>query len=221
MSFPGKGDEDMQTLPPNPNQGVNYEGKNLKEIWLAGGCFWGVEAYFRRVYGVAGTTVGYANGKTENPTYEEVCFGNTGYAETVHVRYDPQTVSLATLLRHFFRIIDPTTLNRQGNDRGTQYRSGIYYRDKEDLPVISSILEETQQQHNRPVVTEVLPLANFYPAEEYHQDYLEKNPEGYCHSLTTVLRTKAAGVFVSTAQLFALFPWPRWRKQGTERLFRW
>ncbi len=171
----------MQTLPPNPNREVNYEGKNLKEIWLAGGCFWGVEAYFRRVYGVAETTVGYANGKTKKPTYEEVCSGNTGYAETVLVRYDPQTVSLATLLRHFFRIIDPTTRNRQGNDRGTQYRSGIYYRNEEDLPVIRSILEETQEQHNSPVVTEVLPLANFYPAEEYHQDYLEKNPEGYCH----------------------------------------
>jgi len=171
----------MQTLPPNPNRGVNYEGQNLKEIWLAGGCFWGVEAYFSRVYGVAGTTAGYANGKTEKPTYEEVCSGNTGYAETVHVRYEPQTVSLVTLLRHFFRIIDPTTLNRQGNDRGTQYRSGVYYRNKEDLPVIRSVLEETQQQHNSPVVTEVLPLANFYPAEEYHQDYLEKNPEGYCH----------------------------------------
>ena len=169
------------TLPPNPNQGVNYEGKKLKEIWLAGGCFWGVQAYFARVYGVAETTAGYANGRTETPTYEEVCSGRTGHAEAVHLRYDPERVTLASLLRHFFRIIDPTTRNRQGNDRGSQYRSGIYYRDEEDLPVIRAVMAEVQAQCKDPIVTEVQPLANFFPAEAYHQNYLEKNLGGYCH----------------------------------------
>jgi peptide methionine sulfoxide reductase msrA/msrB len=169
------------SLPPNPNQGLSFEGKNLKEIWLAGGCFWGVQSYFARIYGVAGTTAGYANGNTAHPTYEDVCRRNTGHAETVRVRYDPERVSLATLLDHFFRIIDPTALNRQGNDRGIQYRSGIYYQDERDLPVIRSVLAEIRKQYQKPVVTEVLPLTNFYPAEEYHQDYLDKHPGGYCH----------------------------------------
>ena len=170
-----------KTLPPNPNQNINYDGSKLKEIWLAGGCFWGVQAYFSRVYGVAEAVAGYANGKTDNPSYEEVCSGRTGHAEAVHLRYDPERVTLTALLRHFFRIIDPTTLNRQGNDRGTQYRSGIYYREKEDLPVIQAAIKEVQQQFKKAVVTEVQPLVNFSPAEEYHQDYLEKNPSGYCH----------------------------------------
>jgi peptide methionine sulfoxide reductase msrA/msrB len=140
-----------------------------------------VEAYFSRIRGVVATTAGYANGKTENPTYEEVCSGKTGHAETVHVVYNPEVVSLDQLLRHFFRIIDPTARNRQGNDIGLQYRSGIYYRDPEELPVIGAVLAEVQKEYQKPVVTEVLPLANFYPAEEYHQKYLEKNPGGYCH----------------------------------------
>ncbi|NLY91143.1 MAG: peptide-methionine (S)-S-oxide reductase MsrA [Firmicutes bacterium] len=169
------------TLPPNPNQGINYEGKRLKEIWLAGGCFWGVQAYFARVYGVAAVTAGYANGATESPTYEEVCSGRTGHAEAVHLRYDPERVTLASLLRHFFRIIDPTARNRQGNDRGIQYRSGIYYRDEDDLPVIRAVMAEGQAQFKDPIVTEVQPLINFCPAEAYHQNYLEKNPGGYCH----------------------------------------
>jgi peptide methionine sulfoxide reductase msrA/msrB len=177
-------------LPANPNQGVSYEGKNLKKIWLAGGCFWGVQSYFARIYGVAGTTVGYANGKTEYPTYEDVCHRNTGHAETVQVRYDPERVNLATVLDHFFRIIDPTALNRQGNDRGTQYRSGIYYRDEQDLPVIRSVMAEVQKQYQKPLVTEVQPLTNFFPAEEYHQDYLEKNPGGYCHIDFSSLRNQ-------------------------------
>ena len=143
--------------------------------------FLGVEAYFSRIRGVVATTAGYANGKTENPTYEEVCSGKTGHAETVHVVYNPEVVSLDQLLRHFFRIIDPTARNRQGNDIGLQYRSGIYYRDPEELPVIGAVLAEVQKEYQKLVVTEVLPLANFYPAEEYHQKYLEKNPGGYCH----------------------------------------
>jgi len=168
-------------LPSNPNKEVDFSHSDLQEIWLAGGCFWGTEAYMARVPGVADTTVGYANGRTENPTYEEVCHRNTGHAEAVLVRYDPARLSLAALLKHFYAIIDPTALNRQGGDTGTQYRSGIYYRDKTDLPVITAVTKEEQIAHARPVVTEILPLVHFFPAEAYHQDYLEKNPGGYCH----------------------------------------
>ena len=183
-----------KTLPPNPNQDVDYKGKKLKEIWLAGGCFWGVQAFFSRVYGVAEATAGYANGKTENPTYEEVCSGRTRHAEAVHLRYDPNLVTLASLLRHFFRIIDPTTLNRQGNDRGIQYRSGIYYRDAGDLLVIQAVIAAVQQEYRQPIVTEVLPLTNFYPAEEFHQNYLEKNPDGYCHVDFSALTGERSGM---------------------------
>jgi methionine-S-sulfoxide reductase len=153
----------------------------LREIWLAGGCFWGVQAYLARVPGVAQTRVGYANGKTQNPTYKEVCTQKTGHAETVYVRYDPARISLETLLEYFFGIIDPTSLNRQGNDRGLQYRTGIYYRDAKDVPVIRMVLARQQKRLDRPVVTEVEVLQQFFPAEEEHQEYLEKNPGGYCH----------------------------------------
>ncbi|MGI6037775.1 MAG: peptide-methionine (R)-S-oxide reductase MsrB [Limnochordia bacterium] len=167
------------SLPANPNLGVDYSQRDLKDIWLAGGCFWGVEAYFSRVYGVASTTSGYANGRTVNPTYEEI--KDTGHVETVHVRYDPLRVSLRTLLEHFFKIIDPTVENRQGNDVGTQYRTGIYYQDRADALIIWQVVGEEQKKYDRPIVTEVLPLDHFYPAEQYHQEYLEKNPGGYCH----------------------------------------
>ena len=147
-------------LPVNPGKTTGDKNETRKEIWLAGGCFWGVEAYFSRVRGVVATTAGYANGETENPTYEEVCSGTTGHAETVHVVYDPEVISLAQLLQYFFQIIDPTARNRQGNDVGSQYRSGVYYRDPEDLPVIRSVFAEVQKGYQKPVVTEVLPLAN-------------------------------------------------------------
>ncbi len=168
-------------LPPNPNDGIDYSGRSLHEIVLAGGCFWGVQAYLRRVPGVAGTTVGYANGATANPSYEQVCTGRTGHAEAVRVRYDPAVLPLAELLKQFFSIIEPTALNRQGNDRGTQYRTGIYYTDGDDVPVIDAAMATEQRAHERPIVTEVQKLTAFYTAEEYHQDYLEKNPGGYCH----------------------------------------
>ncbi len=168
-------------LPPNPNQGMVYSDTALREIWLAGGCFWGVEAYLARIPGVAATTVGYANGKTECPTYEDVCARGSGHAETVHVRYDPQRLPLASLLDAFFHIIDPTVRNRQGNDRGVQYRTGIYYRDPGDLPVIDDARHRAAQNHARPVVTEVMPLRRYDLAEAYHQKYLEMNPHGYCH----------------------------------------
>lgn len=168
-----------QTLPPNPNLTIDYSDAPLRKIWLAGGCFWGVQAYLARIKGVAKTVVGYANGKTQNPTYHEIAA--TGHAETVEVSYDPRLLPLPGLLEHFFDIIDPTLLNRQGNDRGTQYRTGIYYSDLTDLPVIRQAIEKEQTRHTAPIVTEVEPLSGFWPAEEYHQDYLEKNPGGYCH----------------------------------------
>lgn len=153
----------------------------MKSIYLAGGCFWGVGEYFSRIPGVEQVTVGYANGDTENPTYEEVCKYHTGHAETVEIRYDSSMVSLSTLLRQYFKIIDPTAVNRQGNDRGSQYRTGIYYTDDADWPIIESMIKEERKNYQVPIATECLPLRNFYPAEEYHQDYLKKNPGGYCH----------------------------------------
>ena len=152
-----------------------------KQIFLAGGCFWGTQAYFSKLKGVTRTLCGYANGKTANPTYEEVCGSNTGHAETVLVEYDPSVISTEKLFTEFFKTIDPTTKNRQGNDAGTQYRSGIYFVDEADAPVIQSYIANKQAEYAKPIVTEVLPLSNFYPAEEYHQHYLDKNPNGYCH----------------------------------------
>jgi len=153
----------------------------LKKIVLGGGCFWGVEAFFKRRKGVISTEVGYANGRGENPTYEEVCSGKTGYAEVVFVKYDENIISLEKILSYFWKIINPVLLNRQGNDIGTQYRTGIYYLDSMDLTVIKKSLEEEGEKYKDPIVTEIKPLENFYPAEEYHQNYLGKNPNGYCH----------------------------------------
>ncbi len=167
-------------MPDNPNLKINY-GSALSKIVLAGGCFWGTQAYIRRVPGVAFTQCGYANGHTEDPTYEDVCSGATGHAEAVMVQYDASRLPLSKLLTEFFKTIDPTTLNRQSNDMGSQYRSGIYYMDPHDLPEIQSEIEAEQKKHNKPIVTQVVPLTSFYPAEGYHQDYLEKNPSGYCH----------------------------------------
>lgn len=151
------------------------------EIYLAGGCFWGLEEYMSRIDGVVDATVGYANGTTENPTYEEVCYSGTGHAETVHVKYDANVISLGEILEYFFRVVDPTSVNKQGNDRGTQYRSGIYYTDEDYLPVIEQAIKKQEASYSDPIVTEVLPLSGYYLAEEYHQDYLKKNPNGYCH----------------------------------------
>lgn len=153
----------------------------MREIYLAGGCFWGVDAYMRRIDGVVETSVGYANGIKENPTYEEVCTGITGHTETTYLRYDENIVSLEEILNKFWNIIDPTALNRQGGDIGNQYRTGIYYEDERDLEVINKTLEEQKEKYDRPIVTEIMPLKVYYKAEEYHQDYLEKNPGGYCH----------------------------------------
>ena len=166
-------------LPDNPNDHIDYDEKKLRNIWLAGGCFWGIQAFFDRVYGVAETVVGYANGKTENPAYEDL--HHSGHAETVKVSYDPEKVELDTLLTYFFGVIDPLSVNRQGADVGQQYRSGIYYSDENDKAVILSAIEREQAKYDQPLATEIQPLSNFYPAEEYHQRYLDKNPGGYCH----------------------------------------
>ena len=154
---------------------------NLAEIYFAGGCFWGVEEYFSRILGVYDVTSGYANGDTANPTYEEVCNQNSGHAETVRVLYFPNTVSLTTLTEQFFKIIDPLSLNRQGNDVGHQYRSGVYYTAEADKEALEKAFAAEQQKHKNAIVTELLPLEHYYLAEEYHQDYLRKNPGGYCH----------------------------------------
>ena len=153
----------------------------MKEIYLAGGCFWGVEEYMSRIKGVVDTEVGYANGKWPNPSYEEVCTGTTGHTETTYVKFDESIISLEELLGRFWNIIDPTVLNRQGPDRGSQYRTGIYYKDEEDLKAINKTLEEEKKKYKDNIVTEIMPLESFYEAESYHQDYLKKNPGGYCH----------------------------------------
>jgi len=154
---------------------------STKEIYLAGGCFWGTEKYLSVVKGVLKTEVGYANGKTANPSYEDVCYRNTGHAETVKVVYDPEEISLEFILKLFYDVIDPLAKNRQGNDKGTQYRTGIYYTDNQDREIILNSIKELQIKYDKPVAIEVMPLENYYVAEEYHQKYLDKNPNGYCH----------------------------------------
>ena len=156
-------------------------GQMSKEIYLAGGCFWGAEHFLKQIEGVEATEVGYANGHTDRPTYEEVCTDKAGFAETVRVVYDPARVGLAFLLDLYFKAIDPTSVNQQGGDRGTQYRTGIYYVDEADAATIDQVLADQQRAVGEPLAVEHLPLRNFYPAEDYHQDYLEKNPAGYCH----------------------------------------
>lgn len=152
-----------------------------KELYLAAGCFWGAEHYLKQVRGVVRTEAGYANGHIPNPTYQEVYTDSTGYAETVHLVYDPDVLALERLLRIYFKSIDPLSVNKQGEDIGTRYRTGIYYTDPADLPVIRTVCDAVAQEVGAALAVEVCPLENFYRAEEYHQDYLVKNPQGYCH----------------------------------------
>lgn len=152
-----------------------------KTIYLAGGCFWGVEKYLSLIPGVLTTETGYANGKTEQPTYEQVCRSNTGHAEAVRVAYDSDKLPLTELLNRFFEVIDPTSVNKQGNDVGVQYRTGIYYTQPEEKMEIMAALENLQAQYRKPVAVEAVLLKNYAPAEVYHQKYLDKNPGGYCH----------------------------------------
>lgn len=153
----------------------------MKEIYLAGGCFWGTEHFFKQIDGVLETKVGFANGHTENPTYKEVCTDTTGFAETVYIKYDETKISLEFLLNMYFKAIDPVSVNKQGGDRGTQYRTGVYYTSEDQLPVIEKVFEQQQKELAQPIAVEIKALQNFYTAEEYHQDYLDKNPNGYCH----------------------------------------
>ena len=157
------------------------EMKEQREIYFAGGCFWGTEHFMKQIQGVVSTEVGYANGNIQNPTYEQVCSDNTGFAETVKVDYLPESVKLEFLIDLFFKTIDPTSVNRQGGDIGTQYRTGIYYTDKADFPIIQATVAKLAKNYSKPLAIEIKPLSNFYKAEDYHQDYLDKHPNGYCH----------------------------------------
>lgn len=171
----------QETKATNNMNTIEQPKDNNRIIYFAGGCFWGTEHFFKQVRGVIETEVGYANGYKDNPTYEEVCRTDTGFAEAVRVEYDPEQVSLELLLELFFYTINPTTLNRQGNDIGTQYRTGIYHIDEADVPVIKQALSALAKKYTQPIVVEQEVLRNFYPAEAYHQDYLDQNPTGYCH----------------------------------------
>lgn len=154
---------------------------NIQTIHLAGGCFWGLEAYFSRINGILDAASGYANGRDENvPSYEEVIAGSD-HAETVRLIFDENHISLADILRHWLRVIDPTSINRQGNDCGRQYRTAVYWTDAAQLPIIRAVFDEEQLHHARPLAIEVEKLRHFHLAEDYHQDYLDKNPNGYCH----------------------------------------
>jgi peptide methionine sulfoxide reductase msrA/msrB len=175
VSEAGASQKELTAMTTDPAQ------DQIREIYLAGGCFWGVQEYFSRIPGVTETSVGYANGSTAHPDYRSVCSGRTGHAETVHVRYDPKRVSLATLIRQFFEIIDPTSVDRQGNDVGSQYRTGIYYSAPADEPELAALMAEEQAKHTEPLAVELMPLHSYWLAEDYHQDYLKKKPGGYCH----------------------------------------
>lgn len=159
----------------------------MKKIILAGGCFWGIEAYFQRVSGITKTVVGYIDGLSINPTYEEVCDGS-GHAEAVYIEYNENVIKLNKILKHFFRIVDPTQINRQGNDLGVQYRSGIYYYDDSDRVESEIYIQELQKEYQKPIQTKVLLASKFYEAEEYHQKYLDKTPGGYCHINLNLLK---------------------------------
>ena len=153
----------------------------IEKIVLAGGCFWGTQHLLAQLHGVRRAVAGYANSEVTNPSYKEVCTGNTNAAEAVEVEYNATVVDFSKLLDFFLSSIDPTTKDRQGNDKGTQYRSGIYYTTDTQKRLALEALDRLQKHFNKPIVVEVLPLKNFYPAEEDHQDYLDKNPGGYCH----------------------------------------
>ncbi|MDP8032746.1 peptide-methionine (R)-S-oxide reductase MsrB [Pasteurella atlantica] len=153
--------------------------ENLQQIYLAGGCFWGIEAYMEKIYGVKDAVSGYANGKTSQTNYQLI--GKTDHAETVKVTYDANKISLEKLLKYYFQVIDPTSVNKQGNDRGRQYRTGVYYQNEMDKAVVLNVIEQQQKKYQDKIQVEVEPLKNYVLAEDYHQDYLAKNPNGYCH----------------------------------------
>lgn len=165
-------------------------GKNREFALFAAGCFWGTEGYFRQLEGVISTDVGYSGGITKNPTYEQTITGKTGHAETIRIEFDPSVIGYEELLQHFFRMHDPTTLNRQGNDVGTQYRSAVFAASTEQKVRAQEVLRrlEAAKTWQRKAVTEIREAGAFYSAEDYHQDYLVKNPNGYCHVDLTLAR---------------------------------
>lgn len=167
----------VENTPPDED----YKDEDLEEIYLAGGCFWGIEEYMSRVDGVDDVVSGYANGTTENPSYEDVIYKDTGHAETVLVKYDPTKTDLAEILLYYFKVIDPTSIDKQGNDVGTQYRTGIYYTNENEIETIEKVIAVKQEEYKKEIAVEVLPLENFHEAEEYHQDYLKKNPRKRCN----------------------------------------
>lgn len=175
----GRQGKDVESSKKGNNKMKDYDISASKVIYLAGGCFWGLEAYMQKLNGVEDAISGYANGKTENPSYYDL--KTSGHAETVKVIYNPLIISLEDILAHYLRVVNPVSINKQGNDVGTQYRTGIYYTDEADKTIIENILAKEQTKHDKPIAIEVEPLRQFYEAEEYHQDYLEKNPGGYCH----------------------------------------
>lgn len=163
---------------------IEAQAMKKETATLAGGCFWGVEEIIRGINGVTNTTVGYTGGKVENPNYNIVRLGTSNHAESIEVEFDAEKLSYKELLGWFFRLHDPTTLNQQGNDKGTQYRSAIFYHNDEQKKVAEEVIKQVNESKKwpRPIVTEIVPATKFYPAEEYHQDYLKKNPGGYtCH----------------------------------------
>lgn len=152
----------------------------MKTIFLAGGCFWGLQKFFDQFVGVTETEVGYANGPDWAPSYQEVC-KDSGHAETVRIVYDENGICLEKLLDMYFLVIDPVSVNQQGGDRGIQYRTGIFYTDEEQIPIIKKVFAQEEEKVGTKLAVLVEPLQNFFPAEEYHQKYLDKNPNGYCH----------------------------------------
>ena len=152
----------------------------MKTIYLAGGCFWGLQKFLDQFPGVMETEVGYANGPDQAPSYQEVC-RSSGHAETVRVVYDEEKMNLEKLLDYYFMVIDPVSINQQGGDKGIQYRTGIFYADEAQLPVIRAVYDREQEKAGQPLAVLVEPIRNFFSAEEYHQKYLDKNPGGYCH----------------------------------------
>lgn len=188
-----------------------------KEIYLAGGCFWGTEKYLQNIPGILATEVGYANGNTVNPTYEEVCYNHTGHAETVKVEYDDDRIGLPYLLELYYDVINPISVNRQGGDVGTQYRTGIYYVDDSDEVMILDSIHELQKKYKEKIAIEVKPLINYYKAEEYHQKYLDKNPNGYCH--IGVDKFEKAKMAVDTSRRFVKKPLEELKKTLTDLQF--
>jgi len=178
-----KGESIMNTKTMVAEADKNTISPDMETAIFAAGCFWGVQEYFSRVKGVIKSESGYTGGTKKNPTYEEVCTGKTGHAESVRVIFDPRVVSYERLLQHFWELHDPTSLNKQGNDVGSQYRSAIFYTNPEQEMHARSSLEKLVKsgKYSQKIVTEILPAKEFYTAEEYHQNYLKKNPYGYCH----------------------------------------